>query len=150
MAMALTRSRAGARALANAFARDERGATMVEFSIVSMVVFVLMFGAMDWSRYFYNRARLANAVRRGALYAATVPSVDFDSATIVTKTRASLLGSATEQAQGTVAVTMTGTEGTDERVQVIWSGFPLTAATKLVMKANKVDSVTAEFRREQP
>jgi Flp pilus assembly protein TadG len=115
-----------------------------------MVVFVLMFGAMDWSRYFYNRARLANAVRRGALYAATVPSVNFDSATIVTKTRASLLGSATEQAQGTVAVTMTGAEGTDERVQVIWSGFPLTAATKLVMKANKVDSVTAEFRREQP
>ena len=47
-------------------------------------------------------------------------------------------------------MTMTGAEGTDERVQVIWSGFPLTAATKLVMKANKVDSVTAEFRREQP
>jgi Flp pilus assembly protein TadG len=148
--MALTRSHAGARALANAFARDDRAATMVEFSLVSMVVFVLMFGAMDWSRYFYNRARLANAVRRGALYAATVPSIDFDSATIVTRTRAFLLGSATEQAKGTVAVTLTGTEGVDQRVQVLWSGFPLTAATKLVMKADKVDSVTAEFRREQP
>ena len=142
--------RGGMNAWVRAFVRDERGTAMVEFAIVSMATFVLLFGAIDFSRYFYNKARLASAVRRGAMYAATIPSASFDSATIVKVTRSSLLGSATEQAAGSVDVNLTGAEGDDERVQVVWYNFPLTPGTKLVMKSTKVDSVTAEFRREQP
>jgi len=37
------------------FVRDEQGTTMVEFSIAAMLVFVLIFGTIDWTRFHYNR-----------------------------------------------------------------------------------------------
>lgn len=132
------------------FAHDTRGTTAVETSIVIGIVVVLLFGAIDWSRYYYNRARVRSAVRRGALHAARLPSARFDSATIAGVTRAALVGTATEQALGTVVVARTGTVGVDPRVRVTWLAYPFTRATGLVMAGGRTDTVRAEFRREQP
>ena len=132
------------------FAADERGTTLVEASLVIGTLFVLIFGTIDWSRYQYNRARLRNAVRRGALIGARMASGTFDSATVVTATRTALAGSASEQALGTVDVERTGLDGDNARVQVTWINFPFSRATSLVMRAARSDTVRAEFRLEQP
>jgi len=130
---------------------DESAATAVEFSIIASLLFVLLFGAIDWSRLMYNRGRIRSAVRNGALYAARVPTASFDSATIAARTRAALIGTATEQALGVVDVELTGTNGSDQRVQVAWLSYPFTRATALVnIAAGRQDTVKAEFRREQP
>jgi len=131
------------------FVRDEQGTTMVEFSIAAMLVFVLIFGTIDWTRFHYNRARLKHAVREGALYASRMSTDLFNTATVETVTRNALVGSAAERALGTVEVLSTGTDGEDPRVQVTWRNFPLTRATSLVIKAAKLDVVTAELHVEQ-
>lgn len=132
------------------FLRDERGTTTLETSLVIGTLLILLFGAIDWSRYYYNRARLRSAVRRGALVGARMPSSLFDSAAVATATRTALVGTATEQAQGVVDVELTGNEGDDPRVQVTWMNFPFTRATSLLMRTARTDTVRAEFRKEQP
>lgn len=132
------------------FLGDEHGSTLVESSLVIGTLFVLIFGTVDWSRYQYNRARVRNAVRRGALIGARMGSGTFDSTTVANATRGALAGSAAEQALGTVDVELTGTVGDDARVQVAWMNFPMTRATSLVLRATRADTVSAEFRVEQP
>lgn len=136
--------------LVRRFVHDTRGTTAVETSLVIGIVLVLLFGAIDWSRYYYNRARVRSAVRRGALHAARLPGARFDSATIAGVTRAALVGTTAEQALGTVVVSRTGTVGVDPRVRVTWLAYPFTRATGLVMASGRTDTVRAEFRREQP
>jgi Flp pilus assembly protein TadG len=138
------------RTLWHRFHREEQATTAVEFAVVSMAVCVLLFGAIDWSRFYYNRSRVKHAVRRGALYAARISPDAFDSATVASTTRSALLGTATEQALGVVDVESTGSAGDDARVQVAWIGFPLTRMTSLVIKSARSDTIVAEFRQEQP
>lgn len=132
------------------FVREERATTMVEASLVIGMLLVLLFGAIDWSRYHYNRGRLRSAVRRGALYGARQPSGTMDSAAVAAYTRAALVGTTAEQALGVVDVEQVGADGDDLRVQVTWMDFPLTRATSLVMRSARSDTVRAEFRVEQP
>ena len=47
----------------------ERGATMAEFAIISVVFFMIIFGIIEFGRLFYTHNALTDAARRGARYA---------------------------------------------------------------------------------
>ena len=49
--------------------RGERGQALVEFSLVSVVFFLLVFGMVDVGRAVWNYNTLAQATREGARYA---------------------------------------------------------------------------------
>jgi Flp pilus assembly protein TadG len=49
--------------------RRERGATMAEFAIISVVFFMIIFGIIEFGRLFYTHNALTDAARRGARYA---------------------------------------------------------------------------------
>ena len=133
-----------------AFIRAERASAMVEFAIVVSLLMALIFGTIDWSRYFISRSNLINAVRDGARYAATLTESAADTVAVRTYTRALISGTAGTQALGLVKISFTGTAGVDRRVRVALDSFPFTPATFLVMKSAKKINVAAEFRREQP
>ncbi|HEX7018674.1 MAG TPA: TadE/TadG family type IV pilus assembly protein [Gemmatimonadaceae bacterium] len=54
------------------FARDERGAALVEFAIIATVLMILMFGIIDFGRALYTKNSLTNAAREGGRYAAVL------------------------------------------------------------------------------
>lgn len=134
-----------------AFARDERGAAMVEFSVIAFLLLVMVFGMVDYGRYFLLRANLTNAVREGARYGATLsgaPNVAPNLALIEAYTRARI--TAGNSASGTVTPTQqgAGTATDPSRVRVAISGYPFNPATFLVIKTAKTITVQAEFRKE--
>ena len=133
-----------------AFLRAEQGSAMVEFAIVVSLLMAMIFGTIDWSRYFISRSNLINAVRDGARYGATLTESSTDTTAMRTYTRNLISGTAATQALGKVTVTFAGTAGVDRRVRVALDSFPFTPATFLVMKSAKKINVAAEFRREQP
>ena len=47
----------------------ERGTTMAEFAIISVVFFMIIFGIIEFGRLFYIHNALTDAARRGARYA---------------------------------------------------------------------------------
>ena len=49
--------------------RSERGQALVEFSLISIVFFLLVFGMVDVGRAVWNYNTLAQATREGARYA---------------------------------------------------------------------------------
>ena len=51
------------------FKSDERGATLVEFSIAAMVFLLVMFGVIEFGRALWVHNALSDAARRGARYA---------------------------------------------------------------------------------
>ena len=131
--------------------REERASTMVESSIVFGLLILLLFGAIDWSRFYYNQARVRHAVRRGALYGARAALTSADPVTAtIDFTRAALVGSATERAYGTVAVDYTGSVGYDPRVEVSWSGYPFSRASVLSKTPTTLPTIIGEFRQETP
>ena len=46
--------------------KDEHGASAVEFAIILPLLFVLMFGIIEFSLLMYNKAMITNASREGA------------------------------------------------------------------------------------
>lgn len=54
----------------------ERGATMAEFAIISVVFFMIIFGIIEFGRLFYTHNALTDAARRGARYAVLHDKVD--------------------------------------------------------------------------
>lgn len=64
----------------SATARSERGQTLVEFSMVVTVLFLILFGIVDFSRLFFAYATMANGVREGARYAVVHPNAGDTSA----------------------------------------------------------------------
>ena len=53
--------------------KDQRGASMAEFAIVSGLFFTLILGIIEFSRLLYTHNALADAARRGARYAVLNP-----------------------------------------------------------------------------
>lgn len=51
------------------FNKGERGATVVEVAMASIVFFVMIFGIIEFGRMFYTHNALTDAARRGARYA---------------------------------------------------------------------------------
>ena len=56
--------------------RSQQGTTSVEFAIVGLVFFTIMFGLIDLSRIFFELAALDESTRRGARVAAVCPVND--------------------------------------------------------------------------
>ena len=56
--------------------RNQQGTTVVEFAIVGLVFFTVLFGVIDFSRLFWHLASLDEATRRGARVAAVCPVND--------------------------------------------------------------------------
>ncbi len=54
----------------------QQGTTTVEFAIVGLVFFMVLFGLIDFSRIFFGLAALDEATRRGARVAAVCPVND--------------------------------------------------------------------------
>ncbi len=54
----------------------QQGTTTVEFAIVGLVFFIVMFGLIDMSRIFFSLAALDESTRRGARVAAVCPVND--------------------------------------------------------------------------
>ena len=51
--------------------KNTRGAAAVEFAIVAPLLFVLIFGIIEFGAILYNKSVITNASREGARYAAT-------------------------------------------------------------------------------
>jgi len=56
--------------------RNQQGTTTVEFAIVGLVFFTVLFGVIDLSRIFFSLAALDESTRRGARVAAVCPVND--------------------------------------------------------------------------
>lgn len=56
--------------------RNQQGTTTVEFAIVGLVFFTVLFGLIDLSRIFFSLAALDESTRRGARVAAVCPVND--------------------------------------------------------------------------
>lgn len=54
----------------------QRGTTVVEFALVAVVFFTVLFGLIDISRLYFDAAALDEATRRGARLAAVCPVND--------------------------------------------------------------------------
>lgn len=54
----------------------EKGTTMAEFAIISVVFFMIIFGIIEFGRLFYIHNALTDAARRGARYAALHKEAD--------------------------------------------------------------------------
>jgi len=54
----------------------QQGTTTVEFALVGLVFFMVMFGLIDFSRIFFGLAALDESTRRGARVAAVCPVND--------------------------------------------------------------------------
>jgi hypothetical protein len=59
------------RSFAGRLQANVRGESLVEFAIVSTMLFLLMFGIIDFGRLFYNKTTLASALREAGRFAVT-------------------------------------------------------------------------------
>lgn len=130
-----------------AFLREERAAAMVEFAIVALLLFLLVFGTIDWGRYLFQRTIMVNAVREGARYGAVATAEN--EADVQTFTRTRLVG-----LENQAGVTVTPTYCTESSVRFINvnATYTYTPVFPLVMgrQNSKSISVRARFRVEQP
>lgn len=148
--MSLLQQRSFRSRILSRFVGDTRAAALVEFAIVASLLLCLVFGMVDYGRYFLMRTNLTNAVRDGARYGATLSTASADTVLMRTYTRGLIAGNSTAQGLGTLAVTFPGTVNVDQRVRITLTGYPFNPATFLVIKTAKTITVQAEFRREVP
>lgn len=80
------------------------GQTLVEFSLVVLFLVMVLIGTIDFARFFYTYATIANAAREGARYGIIYPqnvdggdSPDPDNITYRTRAKLLMLGQATEE-----------------------------------------------------
>ena len=96
--------------------RSQRGQSLVEFAISSIVLLLLMMGLLDLSRAFYYAVSLQGAAREGARHGAwfntAVRANNYlDDADIMTAVNQSLLGAGITGVQVTSAGCLAGTDG---------------------------------------
>ncbi|RPJ21272.1 MAG: pilus assembly protein [Planctomycetaceae bacterium] len=56
----------------------EEGQGLLEFSLVAVLMFMLIFGIIDFGRLFFAYATMSNGVREGARYGIIHPNEDAD------------------------------------------------------------------------
>ena len=61
----------------NKKSRDQKGATTLEFAIVSILFILLVFGIIDFGLLFYNQQVITNAAREGARYGIVARPEDY-------------------------------------------------------------------------
>jgi Flp pilus assembly protein TadG len=131
------------------FGRDERGAAMVEFAIIAPVLLLLVFGIVDFGRYFFLYNNLTNSAREGARLGAV--SAMGTSAEIAA-TRATVIGSVRGKIMDQHAATANvqfGLRGTapNQTVRVDIIAYPFARAVPWLVPITLPD-VRAEFRYE--
>jgi Flp pilus assembly protein TadG len=121
----------------DAFARDERGAAMVEFAFVAVILFTLVFGIIDFGRAIFLYNNLTNAAREGARFAAVQFPNPCTSATAIKTRTADRIRefnnnpAANPQSYVTVACTMDPTGAFVNKVTVSINAYPFRAITPL-------------------
>ena len=133
------------------FGHESDGAAMVEFAIIAPLLFLLIFGIIDFGRVFFLYNNLTNAAREGARLGAvldpTTQTVSQRSNTIRTAVKARINSPAAVVAACSVAVSFPGVSpGQTALVKII--AFPFQPVTFLAIKSSKTLNVTAEFRLE--
>lgn len=128
------------------FRFEERATSLVEFAIVAGLLFLLVFGIVDFGRVYLLYNNLTNAAREGARLAAVLSKSTADTVLVRQSVRAKIAGTAAQQDLGTVSVTYHGTSP-NETVRVQIQNYPFTPATFLAMSEKQL-TVTAEFRYE--
>jgi Flp pilus assembly protein TadG len=123
------------------FARSESGASMVEFAIILPILFLFLFGIIDFGRALFQYNNLTNAAREGARFAATRfpdPCDEPDRTSIKSLTAAKIIefnNNAADTAYvrtNLVDVACTpGANGTVGQVTVTISNYPFQAVTPL-------------------
>ena len=69
-------------------ARHEKGQALVEFALVSILLFTIMIGIADLARLYFTYSSMSNAAREGARYATINP---YDTVGIKSKAEALLV-----------------------------------------------------------
>ncbi len=133
------------RATMRGFRRQTRAAAMVEFAIVAPLLFILIFGIIDFGRAFFLLNNLTNAARDGARLGATLTYAASSDAQIATWVRARI--NDVNKDSGTVAVYRETVSG-QKAVRVRIESYPFRPASFLVIKAVKRFNVQAQFRHE--
>ncbi len=54
--------------------KTQRGAAMVEFALIALLFFIILFGIIEFGRAFFTYNTLVEATRRGARVAAVCPA----------------------------------------------------------------------------
>jgi Flp pilus assembly protein TadG len=124
--------------------RDDRAASMVEFAIVAPLLFMLVFGVIDFGRVYFLYNNLTNAARDGARYGAVLPPTGSVGA-IQASVRARI--NDVKKDSGVVRVTYQTVSGVNT-VKVVIDSFPFKPMSFIAIKSLKKLKVTAEFRLE--
>lgn len=145
--MVITRRRA------RSFVREQRGAVLVEFALVLVLLLVLVFGIIDFGRALYTANSLNTAAREGARYAAVLEDPAAMAAAIqdTVMHHMSPLGGA-PLARDDVTVTFnyaTSGPGVQSTTVLVRYAFrPLTPIASLVGLGRLTLSASAQFRAE--
>ena len=130
---------------ARRFQREENGAALIEFAIVSMLLVVLVVGGMDMGRFIFLRNNLISAARDGARYGAVTELKSADLTNVRSTVRGLIVDDSASQA--TVLVDTVTSNGTKlVRVRVV--NYPFKRASLFPFIKQRIDTVRAVFRWE--
>ena len=133
--------------------KNQKGASAVEFAIILPLLLVLIFGIIESSIFFYNKAMITNASREGAragiVFAETRPSQADIQAIVDNYAATHLINFDPSQVLATTAV-WTDADGDN----AISSGDPLTVTINYTYKflalPNIIALVRGSFTNTQP
>lgn len=126
----------------------EAGAAMIEFAIIAPLLFVLIFGIVDYGRYFYWYSRLSSTARAAARVGSVIPVYAGMELALRDTVLSRLEGTGVTAAMVTVQVPIFGTTTGRSSVQVTISGYPFDQVTPLIPIPEQIPAVTAEYRHE--
>lgn len=122
---------------------------MVEFAIIAPLLFILVFGIIDYGRFFFDYNQLTNAAREGARWGAVQPiraSLPLEIQNLVKNRIKDPRINA-----GSVVITATipaASGGAVETVKVSIRGYPFSGFSPIIPLPKQLPTVTAEFRHE--
>jgi Flp pilus assembly protein TadG len=133
------------RIMARRFVSEQRAASMIEFAIVAPLLFLLVFGIIDFGRAFFLYNNLTNAARDGARVGAVLEIVGNEDAI-----RAQVRSRINDAGAGTadVEVTYPPAPVNQRTVRVRIVNYPFQPVTSLAFPNAVNFNVTAEFRHE--
>lgn len=128
---------------------ETTAASLLEFAIVAPLLFALVFGVVDFGRFFFLYNNLSNAAREGARLAAVSPmgtsaEVAATTAAVVSAVRNRITDSRASTA--TVQLITVGSPPA-QTVRVTITAYPFARAIPVLVPAT-LPTVRAEFRYE--
>lgn len=107
-------------------ARFRRGATAIEFALVSSAFFFMLFGIMDWGWLFFRRSQFMDAVLDGTRRAVTRSQTDATLPPIeaaITYTEANLTAYGIDPASTTINANYEGTSPSEVLIVTAWMPY---------------------------